>query len=76
MTTELTLLVVVVAVVAAVALSALRRRFRSHGPSGADVAASQRRYLAENWSTVEAAALRSGMTEDELATVRRNLLGG
>jgi hypothetical protein len=75
-TTELTLLVVAVAVVAAVGLTMLRHRLRSGGPSGVDVAASQRRYLAENWSEVEAAALRSGMTADELATVRRNLLGG
>jgi hypothetical protein len=55
---------------------ALRRRLRSGGPTGIDVAASQRRYLAANWSDVEAAALRSGMSPDEVAVVRQNLLGG
>jgi len=76
MTIELTLLVCVIGVVAAVGTSVLRRRLRGDGLSGADVAASQRRYLASNWHEVEAAALRSGMTEDEVANVRRKLLGG
>ena len=72
----MTLVVCVLLTVGVFGVYALRRRLRGSGPSGADVAASQRRYLASNWREVEAAALRSGMTSDEIAAVRRKLLGG
>lgn len=71
----MTFVVCAVITVAVFGTHALRRRLRGGGVSGADVAASQRRYLAANWSEVEAAALRSGMSADEIAAVRRNLLG-
>jgi len=63
-------------IVGAFVVSALRRRLREGEPGGGDVAASQRHYLAANWAEVEAAARRGGMTPDEIAAVRRNLLGG
>ena len=37
--------------------------------------ADTQRYLAENWSLVEQTARDSGMTDDEIARVRSNILG-
>jgi hypothetical protein len=55
-------------------LMALRRRSR-RGTGARDVASAQRRYLVENWSAVEEAAARSGMDAEQIAEVRRRLLG-
>jgi hypothetical protein len=52
----------------------LRRRLLG-GASNADVAAAQRNFLVSNWSEVEAAAARSGMNADEIAEVRKRLIG-
>jgi hypothetical protein len=37
--------------------------------------ADTQRYLAENWTMVEQTARESGMTDDEIARVRSNVLG-
>jgi hypothetical protein len=42
----------------------------------ADVAAAQRGYLVSNWAEVEAAAAKSGMDPEQIAAVRRKLVGG
>jgi hypothetical protein len=52
----------------------LRRRLLG-GASSGDVAAAQRNFMVSNWSEVEAAAARSGMSSDEIAEVRKRLLG-
>jgi hypothetical protein len=52
----------------------LRRRLLG-GPSTGDVAAAQRNFMVSNWSEVESAAARSGMSADEIAEVRKRLLG-
>lgn len=52
----------------------LRRRLLS-GTSSADVAGAQRSFMVSNWSEVEAAAARSGMNPDEIAEVRKRLIG-
>jgi hypothetical protein len=69
-----TVLVSVLGIVAAFGFSALRRRVRGDGAVG-DVAAAQRNYLASNWHEVEAAARRGGMDDEQIAEVRRKLLG-
>jgi hypothetical protein len=52
----------------------LRRRLLG-GASSGDVAAAQRNFMVSNWSEVESAAARSGMSADEIAEVRKRLLG-
>jgi hypothetical protein len=37
--------------------------------------ADTQRYLAENWSMVEETARETGMTDEEIARVRSNVLG-
>ncbi len=70
-----TVLVAVLLAAAVFGLVVMRRRLR--GSAGAaDVAAAQRRYLASNWLDVEAAAVRGGMDAEQIAEVRRELLGG
>jgi hypothetical protein len=69
-----TVLVCVLVAVAAFGISSLRRRLRGEGQVG-DVAAAQRNYLASNWHEVEAAARRGGMDDEQIAEVRRKLLG-
>jgi hypothetical protein len=52
----------------------LRRRLLG-GASSGDVAAAQRNFMVSNWSEVEAVAARSGMSADEIAEVRKRLIG-
>ena len=67
------LLVLLTGAVYAVAL--MRRRFGARS-RGADVAESQRRFLASNWSEIERVAAQHGMDEAQLAEVRRKVFGG
>jgi uncharacterized protein YpuA (DUF1002 family) len=73
-TTVIVLLIVLVPG-AVYAVSAYRRRVHEEGVVTGDVAEDQRRYLAANWSAVEQAAARSGMEPEQIAEVRRKLLG-
>jgi hypothetical protein len=52
-----------------------RRATRVTGTEGLASRADTQRYLAENWAMVERTARDSGMTEDEIARVRANVLG-
>jgi hypothetical protein len=72
--TAIVLLIVLVPA-AVYAVSSYRRRVQDDGPVTGDVAAEQRRFLAANWSAVEQAAVRSGMEPEQIAEVRRKLLG-
>ena len=71
---SVTLLTLVLAGFAVVLFSRARRLARGDGEtpvSGADT----KRYLAENWTMVEQTARASGMSEDDIARVRANVLG-
>jgi hypothetical protein len=53
-------------------------RARRLGRGDADASVSRadtQRYLVENWTLVEQTARDSGMTEEEIARVRANVLG-
>jgi hypothetical protein len=52
-----------------------RAAVRGSGADGLASRADAQRYLAENWALVEKTARESGMTEDEIARVRSNVLG-
>lgn len=51
-----------------------RRSARGHA-DGLVSRADTQRYLAEHWSMVEQTARDSGMSEEEIARVRSNILG-
>jgi hypothetical protein len=53
-----------------------RRAARATGTEDLASRADTQRYLAENWALVEKSARESGMSEDEIARVRANVLGG
>lgn len=73
--TTLLVLLIVLVPAAAYAVSWYRRRANDEDGSVGDVAAEQRRYLVSNWAAVEAAAARSGMEPEQIAEVRRKLVG-
>ena len=52
-----------------------RRAVRASGADDLVSRADTQRYLAENWALVEKSARESGMSEDEIARVRANVLG-
>jgi hypothetical protein len=54
-----------------------RARSAARGGSGEDLASREgtQRLLTENWTLVEKTARETGMSEDEIARVRANLLG-
>jgi hypothetical protein len=54
-----------------------RARRAARGLDGGELASRDgtHRLLTENWSLVEKTARETGMTEDEIALVRANLLG-
>jgi hypothetical protein len=68
-----TVLLGLVLTAAVFGLAALRRRIRDSGGRTGNVAEVQRRTLASNWDTVERAALRGGMDDEQLAEVRRRV---
>jgi hypothetical protein len=53
-----------------------RRAARASGAEDLVSRADAQRYLAEHWPLVEKSARESGMTDDEIARVRANVLGG
>ena len=72
------LLVTLTSVVLIGATIVLFRRARAASRGGGDGLASRaqtQRYLAQNWTMVEQTARESGMTEEEIARVRANVLG-
>jgi hypothetical protein len=73
-TTVILVTMLVVVVRARKGLERIERTTRNVASGGAD-RETERRYLAANWSLVERAARQSGMTEDELADVKRKLFG-
>lgn len=56
--------------------SRARSAARPEGAEGLVSRADSQRYLAENWTLVEASARESGMSDEEIARVRANVLGG
>ena len=70
-----TLLLLAVLTAAVFGVGALRRRTRG-GTNAHSVAEAQKSYLASNWDAVERAAARGGMDAEQIAAVRRKLLGG
>jgi hypothetical protein len=54
-----------------------RAKRASRGEAGENpvTRADTQRYLAENWALVEASARESGMSDDEIARVRANIIG-
>jgi hypothetical protein len=57
-----------------VVFSRMRKAARSSGAEGLVSRAEAHRYLAENWSLVEQTARETGMSEEEIARVRANVL--
>ena len=53
-----------------------RKAARATGTEDLVSRAETQRYLAENWALVEKTARESGMTDDEIARVRANVLDG
>jgi hypothetical protein len=70
-----TLLLLAVLTAAVFGIAALRRRARGDAVAR-DVAESHHTFLASNWDAVERAAARGGMDAEQLADVRRKVLGG
>jgi hypothetical protein len=52
-----------------------RKAARSSGTEDLVSRADTQRYLAEHWALVEKSARESGMTDEEVARVRANVLG-
>jgi hypothetical protein len=54
-----------------------RAKRASRGDDGEKLVtrADTQRYLAENWALVEASARESGMSDEEIARVRANIIG-
>jgi hypothetical protein len=55
--------------------SRMRKAARTSGADGLVSRADTERYLAENWALVEQTARETGMSDDEIARVRANILG-
>jgi hypothetical protein len=72
--TGATVLLIVLIAAAAYGVSMYRRRSLDDELTG-DVGEAQRRYMASNWSAIEQAALRGGMSNEQIAEVRQRLFG-
>lgn len=72
---SVTLLTLVLIGGAILLFSRARRAGRGEGEGGLVSRADTHRYLAENWAMVEQTARDSGMSDDEIARVRANILG-
>jgi hypothetical protein len=55
--------------------SRARRVARADGREGLVSRADTQRYLAEHWALVEESARESGMSDEDIARVRANILG-
>jgi hypothetical protein len=64
-----------ICVVGIVIVGRARRGARASGGEGLASRAGTQRLLAENWASVEKTARETGMSEDEIARVRANVLG-
>ena len=76
--TALMLLVIVTFVICVTGILVVGRTRRAARSSGGEGLASRdgtHRLLTENWALVEKTARETGMSEDEIARVRANLLG-
>ena len=58
-----------------VVFSRMRKAARASGLEGLASRADTQRYLAANWSLVEQTARETGMSDDEIARIRANVLG-
>ena len=72
------IIVVTVALIAGsiVVFSRARGAARTDGAEDLVSRADTQRYLAENWALVESSAREGGMSDEEIAQVRANVLGG
>jgi hypothetical protein len=71
----LTLVTAVIGIAGIVVVGRARRAARGQGSDELASRDGTHRLLTENWSLVEQTARETGMTEDEIALVRSNLLG-
>lgn len=58
-----------------VVIGRARRAARASGEEGLASRAGTQQLLAENWALVEKTARESGMSDEEIARVRANILG-
>jgi hypothetical protein len=75
---DMLLIVLATAAVSVVGIVVLGRARRASRASGGEHLASRggtQRMLAENWALVEKTARETGMSEEEIARVRTNVLG-
>ena len=80
--TETAVAMIVISVTTAVLIgvtvyvfSRMRKAARVSGAEGLVSRDETQRYLVENWSVVEQTARQTGMTDEEIARVRANILG-
>ena len=71
----LVLVTVVICVAGIVVVGRARRVARGEDGEGSASRDDTKRLLTENWALVEQTARDTGMSEDEIARVRANLLG-
>ena len=71
----LVLVTVLIGVAGIVVVGRARRTARGAGSEGLASRDGTHRLLTENWALVEKTARETGMSEDEIARVRANLLG-
>jgi hypothetical protein len=71
----LVVVTVVIGVAGIVVVGRARRAARGLGGEGLASRDDTRRLLTENWALVEKTARETGMSEDEIARVRANVLG-
>jgi hypothetical protein len=71
----LVLVTAAICVVGMVVVSRAKRAARSSGGEDFVSRAGTQRLLAENWALVEKTARETGMSEEEIARVRANVLG-
>ena len=71
----LVLITVFIGIAGIVVVGRARRTARGPGDEGLASRAGTHRLLTENWTLVEKTARETGMSEDEIARVRANLLG-
>jgi hypothetical protein len=71
----LVVVTVLIGIAGIVVVGRARRAARGLGGEGLASRDGTQRLLTENWSLVEKTARETGMSEDEIARVRTNLLG-
>jgi hypothetical protein len=71
----LVLVTAVIGVAGMVVVGRAKRAARAFGDDGLASRGGTHRLLAENWTRVEQTARETGMSEEEIARVRANVLG-